>query len=1518
MEQIQLKLPQDVALTLQINKNGTSYLFANKILVNEVLSEDITGLDLSVYDNKSVPVTIVNKILCLPEGFKMPLESIFKKGLILNIEKKDSLVEVSLQDMVLSLIPSNEFPSIFSRRTSFKGVIHDDEHVMISRYIETHTHSDGSILDGIIKVPELVKKLEWCGAITDHGNMFEVYNFNKQMQKLGKKPILGCEIYLERPHNTEGISKEEKESISYKRKYNKGEHLILLAKNKEGVKNLNYIVSKAYENFHSKPHVTYESLREHHNGLMATTACIKSTLSMAIREKDEALADCFLNEMIDIFGKEDFYIEIQRHNFELEVNTMNEVLTYARKYGLKIIAGNDAHYLNKEDAYIHEIRLCLKNKTTMDDENRFCFGGSGYYIHNSDEMVQLWSDLPEALDNTLEIADKVEVIQLDSGGKNFLPDFPIQNKFKIYANEEENQKEYFLKLCRDGFKSRFQGTPYGKDNKYLNRMKEEIDTILKMGFPSYFSIVRDFIIYAGDDDVFSHWREYLPESVTDRLLQIPTLTQKEKEIILSIDEITKRDEIVKIISEVKDADVKEFLVAITKDYKILTGPGRGSAAGSLVAYCLGITKINPIPYDLLFERFLNPDRISMPDIDVDIADINREEIINYKRIKYGKESVSRIITFGTSAARAGLKDVVRVFPAKELSHDKNVEVTKTFRVALGNQICKAIPKDPTITLPRALNESIEFKELYESSNEYKKIIDCAIQLEGLKKSISQHPCGIIITNGKVMDYMPQILVMDKELGIKQWTTQYEAPTCEELGCLKMDDLGLRTLGVADITTQTINQRYKEGFYSESTESDAILEFRKKINEKREECEKALLKKVELNQINKSIIPEIKEFLEVDIEKVSMEFILKFALLLEKLNDADVYINKDSLSFLNKDKNLVDFDNIPILDTNVYRFMSKGLLDGIFQVESPYMKSLTMELFQDIKEKENQFNKNTWFLRLADANALARPGPMDEIPAYISSMLHPEDVMYDTPELESILKPTNGVIVFQEQMMRICRELAGFSPGDADSVRKGCAKKKEALINEYGYYFIYGSKQKNIPGCVNRGISEDVATTIWDKLKKFGSYGFNKSHSVPYSYMTAATAWLSYYFPSEYMVSILNSFISNTNKIMGYISICKTRNINILPPDVNQSGEIFQLDGKDIRFGLKGIKELGQGSKFLISERNRHGKFQNIQNLVQRMARYECFTKGMYEALVYSGALDLFEGTRLDKMCNIEIVLAYAKTISLQKRRHQTSIFDLEQGIDTLANCQLLPLQYKNVEMQKQMKLAKEHEYARFYITEHPLDSYRSYLNSQNATPISFLLPEDEAEEFILPSSISKLEEEEDDDFVRKNTTVDFKNLLVAGLIKEFEIKHRSSDGKPFGIFQLEDYSSVIKCVIFSKKYEEFADKLVDGAIVMIKGRLNVDDFGAQIQVNAISDINDMDSRLHIRSIYLIASENEERAKKQFTAIKNIAQVHPGNTRVLFKSKWLGNPGIDSVQIDFDVLDGIQEIMGEQNVTVNHA
>ena len=914
-------------------------------------------------------------------------------------------------------------------------------------FTHLHVHTEYSLLDGSNKIKEYVDRVRELGmdsaAITDHGVMYGVIDFYRAARAAGINPILGCEVYV-----APG-SRFDREAGSGDDRYY---HLVLLAENNQGYSNLMKIVSKGFvEGFYYKPRVDLSLLEKYHEGIIALSACLAGEVARFLTRGMYEDAKKAALRYQDIFGKGNFFLELQDHGIPEQQNVNQQLLKMHRETGIELVATNDVHYTLAEDAQPHDVLLCLQTGKKLADEDRMRYEGGQYYVKSPEEMERLFPYAPEALENTHKIAQRCHV-EIEFGVTK-LPKFGVPEGYTSW--------EYLNELCFKGLEERYQ--PVTEELK--ERLNYELSTIRNMGYVDYFLIVWDFIKYARDHD-------------------------------------------------------------------IMVGPGRGSAAGSLVAYTLGITQLDPIRYDLLFERFLNPERVSMPDIDVDFCFERRQEVIDYVRRKYGDDCVVQIVTFGTLAARGVIRDVGRVMDLPYAQVDT---------------IAKMIPQELNITIDKALQMNPEFKKAYEEQKEIHDLIDTAKRLEGLPRHTSMHAAGVVISQKDVSEYVPLSRASDGSI-----VTQFTMTTLEELGLLKMDFLGLRTLTVIQNAVHLIEQ------------------------------------------------------------------------------DAGVKL----------DMQHIDYNDKKVLDS-----LGTGRSDGVFQLESAGMKNFMKELKPQSLED------------VIAGISLYRPGPMDFIPQYIRGKNRPDTIKYDCPQLEPILKPTYGCIVYQEQVMQIVRNLAGYTLGRSDLVRRAMSKKKAAVMEKERQNFVYGNEEEGVPGCIANGISEQMANKIYDDMIDFAKYAFNKSHAAAYAVVSYQTAFLKYYYPVEFMAALMTSVIEMPTKVAEYIQVCRQMNIKILPPDVNRGAYGFSVDNGAIRYGLSAIKSVGRPViNALVEEREANGEYRSLKDFIERLTG--TVNKRAIENFIKAGALDCLEGNRRQKM------LVYGQivdSIAQEKKNSfagQMSLFDL--------------------------------------------------------------------------------------------------------------------------------------------------------------------------------------------------------------------------------------------------------------------
>jgi len=1053
-------------------------------------------------------------------------------------------------------------------------------------FTHLHVHTGYSLLDGSCKIKEIISRAKELNmtslAITDHGVMYGVIDFYKEAKAQGIKPILGCEVYVS------PSSRFEKQAKQGDRYY----HLILLSKNNKGYENLTKIVSKGFtEGFYYKPRIDFELLQEYHEGIIALSACLAGEIPKLISRGREDDARKAAQKYKDLFGEDSFYLELQNHGIP-EQKYVNQVLVkIGKELDIPLVATNDIHYINAEDAKAHDILLCIQTGKTVSDPDRMRYDGGQFFLKSEDEMKALFPYATDAVENTGKIADMCDVeIKF---GETKLPEYPVPNQMSA--------KEYLESLCQSGFERNYPDD-YPNREEIKSRMYYELGVIEKMGYIDYFLIVWDYINYA-------------------------------------------------------------------RSKGISVGPGRGSAAGSVVSYCLGITDIDPIKYNLIFERFLNPERVSMPDIDVDFADERRGEVIEYVVNKYGSERVCQIITFGTLQARGVIRDVGR---AMEIPY------------ARCDSIAKMIPMDKDITLGLALERNKELKELYDSDEVVHELINYSLKLEGLPRHASIHAAGVVISKKAVEEYVPLALGVDNAV-----TTQFTMTTLEELGLLKMDFLGLRTLTVL----------------------------------------------------------------------------------------------QNALAMIKKNHSIdIDLKNIDYDDKKVYEFISTGRTDAVFQLESggmqSFMKRLKPENLEDI----------------IAGISLYRPGPMDFIPKYIAGKNNKDKVSYDTPQLISILEPTYGCIVYQEQVMQIVRDLAGYTMGGSDEVRRAMSKKKAHIMEMERKNFVYGNEKKGIKGCINNGIKEEIANRIFDEMIDFASYAFNKSHAACYAVVSYQTAYLKYYYPKEFMAASLTSVSDNPTKLIEYMGGLSDMGIKILPPDVNLGEGAFSVDEDGIRFGLSTIKGVGKAvSDAIVRERTLNGKFLSLENFINRLPQKD-LNKRSIEGFIKSGALDGMEGNRHEKILNAELFIDKKSKESKAVIPGQMSFFDVvsEEDKDSFVS-ELIHIE----EYPKEELLKYEMEVMGMYVSGHPLEEYISLLEKHSdARSIDFY--PDENGEIPLESGIK---------------------LTIGGLLVEVN-KRFTKKGDMMAICTLEDLYGRIELVVFPKAFENYGNELVEGGKVFVKGRVD--------------------------------------------------------------------------------------------------
>ena len=1145
-------------------------------------------------------------------------------------------------------------------------------------FTHLHVHTEYSLLDGSNKIQEYVNRVRELGmdsaAITDHGVMYGVIDFYRAARAAGINPILGCEVYV-----APG-SRFDREIGSGDDRYY---HLVLLAENNQGYANLMKIVSKSFvEGFYYKPRVDLQLLEKYHEGLIALSACLAGEVARFLTRGMYEDAKAAALRYQDIFGKGNFFLELQDHGIPEQQNVNQQLLKMHRETGIELVATNDVHYTLAEDAQPHDVLLCLQTGKKLSDENRMRYDGGQYYVKSPEEMERLFPYATEALENTHKIAERCHV-EIEFGVTK-LPKFDVPEGYTSW--------EYLNELCFKGLEERYQ--PVTEELK--ERLNYELSTIKNMGYVDYFLIVWDFIRYARDHD-------------------------------------------------------------------IMVGPGRGSAAGSLVAYTLGITQLDPIRYDLLFERFLNPERVSMPDIDVDFCFERRQEVIDYVRRKYGDDCVVQIVTFGTLAARGVIRDVGRVMDLPYAQVDT---------------IAKMIPQELNITIDKALKMNPELKKTYEDQPEIHDLIDTARRLEGLPRHTSMHAAGVVISQKDVSEYVPLSRAQDGSI-----VTQFTMTTLEELGLLKMDFLGLRTLTVIQNAVHLIEQ------------------------------------------------------------------------------DTGVHL----------DMQQIDYNDKKVLDS-----LGTGRSDGVFQLESAGMKNFMKELKPQSLED------------VIAGISLYRPGPMDFIPQYIRGKNHPDTIQYDCPQLEPILKPTYGCIVYQEQVMQIVRNLAGYTLGRSDLVRRAMSKKKAAVMEKERQNFVYGNEAEGVPGCIANGISEQVANKIYDEMIDFAKYAFNKSHAAAYAVVSYQTAFLKYYYPVEFMAALMTSVIEMPNKVAEYIQVCRQMGISILPPDVNCGIYGFSVDHGAIRYGLSAIKSVGRPViNALVEEREKNGTYRSLKDFIERLTGI--VNKRAIENFIKAGALDCLEGNRRQKM---NVYGQIVDSIAQEKKNSfagQMSLFDLVSDEDKKD----FEIRMPNVgEYDKEMVLAFEKEVLGIYLSGHPLEGYRGIMDKMISAKTTDFQPDEE-------SGIPKV--------------YDGQKVIIGGMITERTIKY-TRNNKVMAFLTVEDLVGTVEVVVFPRDYEKWQTLITDDARVFIQGRVNAeDDRPSKLILEKVHSFEDIP-----REIWIQFKDKAESSAAE-AELQSFLQSASGTSAVVIYLKDVKAmkrlPAAFCIRINEEILSELKKKYGESNVKV---
>lgn len=1156
------------------------------------------------------------------------------------------------------------------------------------KFVHLHVHTHYSLLDGLTKIDEMVRYAKEQGspavAITDHGNMYGIIEFYEACKKAGIKPIIGVEAYMA-PRSRFDKNTRDDEKKMY--------HLVLLAKNNEGYQNLIKLTSIAHtEGFYYKPRIDWEVFQKYSKGIIASTACLGGEIPYLLRvgKPDKARARAL--EFNKLLGQDHFYLELQHQPKSPRQMQLNkDLIKLGRELNIPLIATNDVHYLRKEDNEAQDILLCMQNKKTRSDTNRMNMMDYDVSMRPNSQMIEDFKHIPEAIENTVKIAEMCNVeIEL---GNIQLPFFKVPDGY--------TEATYFRKLCLDGLKKRFGKSYEEMDKVYQKRMDYELEVIERMGWPSYFLITADFVMWA-------------------------------------------------------------------KNRGIVVGPGRGSAAGSLVCYLSGITDLDPIEYDLLFERFLNPERVSMPDIDLDFADVRRGEVIKYVEDKYGKDHVAQIITFGTMAARAAVKDVGRVL---EVPYDYCDKLSKAIPMFTG--------------LDDALESAPDFRQLYNSDETAKMVIDYARRLEGVARHCSTHACGVLITKNVVTDYAP-VQFAASAGAEKALVSQYSVGPVEKLGLLKMDFLGLKNLTIIESAIRIIK----------STRG-----------------------------------------IEVDMHKISLE------------------------------------------DELTYKLFADGETTGVFQFESSGMKRYLKEL------------KPSEFEDIIAMVALYRPGPMEWIPDYIGGKHGTKQVKYLHPLLEPILNNTYGVAIYQEQVMRMARDLAGFTMGEADVLRKAMGKKIVALLEKM--------KQKFYDGCGKNNINLDLAKEIFKFIEPFAGYGFNRSHAACYALVAYQTAYLKAHWPTEFMAALLTADEQNTDRIALEIEECNRMNIEVKQPDINQSFQSFTVVSVDnrgekevvkgkvkerkdvIRFGLNAVKNIGEHiAGVLIDERKTAGKYQDLTDILERITDKDLNKKSL-EALIKSGSLDAF-GERGMLLGNVDNMLAFNKELAKQANSGQVSLFADAPDIGVSNKIRLEHYPH----CQRQEKLAWEKELLGLYISEHPYSDFKEAL-APFTTPIK---------------ELPQIKNEQ--------------SVTVAGIISRVQ-KIITRSGKNMLFAVIEDGTDNVEVLVFPNLLAKTFGVWESGKAVVLQGKVSDKDQEVKVLANTALGVNlknlneivgkfksaDFGHNSGVSSKYTIKKDlnisfNGEMNEENLQYLKQILIKYKGSSSVFFNIPMQGK--IKILKTDYQV------------------
>ena len=1150
-------------------------------------------------------------------------------------------------------------------------------------FAHLHVHSEYSLLDGACRIGPLIERARELGqtalAITDHGVMYGAVAFYKAAVAAGIRPIIGCEVYVAPRGMTDRVHGVDDAYT----------HLILLCRDETGYHNLCYLVSAAFERgFYGKPRIDWPLLHKHAEGLICLSGCVAGDIPRAILRGDYDAAKARAEELQELFGEENFYLELQNHHMTDEARVRAALLRIHRETGIPLAATNDVHYIKKQDAYNQDVLLCIQTGQTLDSPDRLRFPNDEFYLKSEAEMRALFDEYPDAVENTQRIADRCHFDF--TFGHYHLPRF-------LLPEGETDADAYLTKLCERGFARR-----YGDRPEVHKRLDYELNMIRRMGFVDYFLIVSDFIAYA-------------------------------------------------------------------KGQHIPVGPGRGSAAGSVVSYCLGITDVDPVQYNLYFERFLNPERVSMPDIDVDFCVQRRGEVIDYVIRKYGADHVAQIVTFGTMAARAAVRDVGRVM---------NLTYAETDAVA------KAIPGGINTTLDEALQQSQTLRAMYDGDDRLHQLIDTARAIEGMPRHASTHAAGVVITEQPVYAYVP-LASNDGAL-----VCQFQMTTLEELGLLKMDFLGLRNLTVLEDAARQVRRR-EPGFQVE---------------------------------------------------------------------------------------------HIPLDDPKTFDMLAAGRTVGVFQLESAGITAVCMGLRPHSIED------------ITAVIALYRPGPMESIPRFLACSAHPERITYKHPLLEPILAVTYGCIVYQEQVIQIFQQLAGYTLGQADMLRRAMSKKKVKDIEKERGAFLHGDPSRGIKGCIANGISESAAQAIYDDIYAFANYAFNKAHAAAYAVIAYQTAYFKCHFPKEYMAALLTSVLDSSEKIAEYIGECRECAIALLPPDVNRSDDRFTVEPEGIRFGLVAIKNIGRGLiARMMREREVNGPFADFQDFCYRMDGSD-MNKRAVENLIRAGAFDSMGVHRSQLIAVYEKVMDGISNGNRVNIEGQMDFFGMGGG-----SAQREPLHLPDIpEFSAQERMAMEKETTGLYLSGHPMDAYRELSRRLGAAPIGRIL-EDFAQE-AGPTSFA-----------------DGQKLSIAGVVTSSKVKTTRSNTL-MAYVTVEDSTGAMEMLCFARTLETSGSYLKEGQTILASGRLSVrDEKAPQLMCDSArpldgsaADVSAGAAGEKRQTLYLRLPSMDSHEMTQFRRIAYLFEgKEPVRIRLIDSGKLIGT----TAALHPAFVRAMRELLGDENVVL---